>query len=170
MEVKIKEIAKRIVSSRSVERDIASRYNHFDKYRGYTDSFTWETYLDSLRLSRDKFERFMNEQFGDEQVASSSIYAQYTTFIEAIEMATDHSRIHIVTNPIVAALQEGHIAVNRFANAPKELSHFMVINVIDNGVEILDLYTNEISILDIDMIPGTWEIRMHSYNIIKGQA
>lgn len=171
MEVNIQAIAKRIIKSKSVGRDVANRYNHFDKYRRMTGEFQWSNYLDSLRMARIKFEQFMNQKLvASEQHKMLNLYAQYDQFIESIEMATDHSRIHRISDPVVAAFQEGHIAVNPFVDSSRELSHFIVTKVIDNGIEILNLYTNEVETITSDIIEGFWEIRMHSYNTFKAQA
>lgn len=171
MEINIQKIAKGIISSPSVGREIANRYNHFDKYRKLTGEFQWSNYLDSLRMSRIKFEQFMNQKLAaSEQNKMMNLYTQYDHFIEAMEMATDHSRIHHIGNPVVAAFQEGHIAVNPLVDSSQQLSHFLVTKVIDNGIEILNLYNNEVETITSDIIPGIWEIRMHSYHKFKAQA
>ena len=170
MEINIQAIAKRIITSKSVGRDVANRYNHFDKYRRLTGEFQWSNYIDSIRMSRIKFEQFMNQKLAaSEQHKMLNLYVQYDHFIEAMEMATDHSRIHYIGNPVVAAFQEGHIAVNPLVDSSTELSHFIVTKVIDNGIEILNLYTNEVETITSDMLFGIWEIRMHSYNTFKAQ-
>jgi hypothetical protein len=122
-------------------------------------------------MSRIKFEQFMNQKLAaSEQHKMLNLYAQYDQVIESVEMATDHSRIHRISDPVVAAFQEGHIAVNPFVDSSTELSHFIVTKVIDNGIESLNLYTNEVETITSDIIFGIWEIRMHSYHKFKAQA